>query len=178
MPAPHLRSTGFQPSTRAEGPTTVDRCSRTPFFGFFGPGVYTLFNFAAHPRRGIFKLLMPFPKPRASSGIRLAPKNIRITERIRMSSVPPIFPSSKNMGFIFESDYPAKIRYLWAFHEIICTAHEPQPHCAFYPRFLYPNRDRSGLGSLQKRGVYRLADALTNISCGITEQVSGVFLKW
>jgi alkylglycerol monooxygenase len=26
-------------------------------------------------------------------------------------------------------------------------------------------------------GVYRLADALTNISCGITEQVSGVFFK-
>lgn len=30
----------------------------------------------------------------------------------------------------------------------------------------------------RKGGVYRLADALTNISCGITEQVSGVFLKW
>ncbi|MFM8492479.1 MAG: sterol desaturase family protein [Bacteroidota bacterium] len=29
----------------------------------------------------------------------------------------------------------------------------------------------------RKGGVYRLADALTNISCGITEQVSGVFFK-
>lgn len=28
-----------------------------------------------------------------------------------------------------------------------------------------------------KKGVYRLNDALTNISCGITEQVSGVFAK-
>ena len=30
---------------------------------------------------------------------------------------------------------------------------------------------------IRKGGVYRLADALTNISCSITEQVSGVFFK-
>jgi len=29
----------------------------------------------------------------------------------------------------------------------------------------------------QKKKLYRLNDAITNISCGVTQQVSGVFLK-